>query len=302
MRSFPAVACLLLSATLLVGCTSEKEAAPEQEGTVSSAWRESGAPESTEYVALGDSYVAAPGVPETDVNNPCFPSTNNYPALVTKELKIDHLVDASCGGASTEDLTASQGPGRLAQFDALSAKTTLVTITIGGNDNGVFATLVTDCLAVASSDPTGAPCRTIHERDDSLSLLKRVDATALSLDQALAKIPELAPNALVVVVGYPRMFPESGTCTDLIPLAEGDFAYASELNERFSQSLEKSARNHGLEYVDMLELSQGHDICSDDPWVNGATDQPGRAAPFHPFAAEQTAAAAAIVKVVNQQR
>lgn len=302
MRSLPAVACLLLCATLLVGCTTEKETVPDQAGSVSSAWRESGAPDKTEYVALGDSYVAAPGVPETDVNNPCFPSTNNYPALVAIGLEVDHLIDASCGGASTEDLTDSQGPGRQAQFDALSAKTTLVTITIGGNDNGVFASLVTDCIAVATTDPAGAPCRTIREGDDSMSLLKRVDATAVSLDKALAKIPELAPNALVVVVGYPRMFPESGTCPDLIPLAAGDYAYASELSERFSQALKKSARNHGLEYVDMLELSQGHNICADDPWVNGAIDQPGRAAAFHPFAVEQAAAAAAIVKVVNQQR
>ena len=39
------------------------------------------------YVALGDSYTAAPLVPDTDTTNGCLRSTNNYPALVAAALR-----------------------------------------------------------------------------------------------------------------------------------------------------------------------------------------------------------------------
>src|SRR5688572_23797059 len=45
------------------------------------------------YVALGDSYTAAPLVPDTDTTNGCLRSTNNYPALVAAALPGTELVD-----------------------------------------------------------------------------------------------------------------------------------------------------------------------------------------------------------------
>jgi len=43
--------------------------------------------------------------------------------------------------------------------------------------------------------------------------------------------------------------------------------------------------------VDVWEPSAGHDICADDPWINGRATDPNRALAFHPFAAEQKAVA-----------
>ena len=42
--------------------------------------------EVTEYVAIGDSYTAAPVVPITDLENPCLRSNHNYPNLIEDEL------------------------------------------------------------------------------------------------------------------------------------------------------------------------------------------------------------------------
>ena len=44
------------------------------------------------YVALGDSYTAAPLVPDTDTTNGCLRSTNNYPALVAAALGTELVV------------------------------------------------------------------------------------------------------------------------------------------------------------------------------------------------------------------
>ncbi|MDT0202827.1 SGNH/GDSL hydrolase family protein [Nocardioides sp. AE5] len=299
VRRTLAATAAVAAALVLAGCPAQE--AKEEPVVTPANWRESGdGGDGIAYVALGDSYVTAPGVPQTDANNPCFPSSNNYPALVAAELEVATLVDASCGGASTVHMSESQGPGRPPQFDALDEETDLVTITIGGNDEGVFASLLTDCVVIAQEFGEGSPCREIKEGDDDKSLLAKVEASTRRVDAVLAGIVERAPNALVVVVGYPQLAPASGACPDRFPITEGDMAYARELNVAFNTALAEAAANHGAEFVDMFALSEGHDICADDPWVNGAVDLPDRAAAYHPFAAEQEAAAAAVVEVVRQ--
>ena len=56
-----------------------------------------------------------------------------------------------------------------------------------------------------------------------------------------------------------------------------------------------AAEETGSTYVDVWAASQGHDICSEDPWVNGAVTDQQRAAAYHPFAEEQAAVADLVV-------
>ena len=75
-----------------------------------------------DYVALGDSYTAAPLVPHTDLMDGCLRSDRNYPQLVADELVNADLIDVSCGGAKTADLIVGQHLDkevRAPQFDAL---------------------------------------------------------------------------------------------------------------------------------------------------------------------------------------
>ena len=59
------------------------------------------------YVALGDSYTAAPGVPQTEQGTGCLRSNGNYASLVAKRLKAE-FVDVSCSGASAVWLVGAQ--------------------------------------------------------------------------------------------------------------------------------------------------------------------------------------------------
>src|SRR4051794_36739602 len=59
------------------------------------------------YVALGDSYTAAPFVPTTDLARGCLRSDHNYPALLARSLGAK-LRDASCSGATTADARGRQ--------------------------------------------------------------------------------------------------------------------------------------------------------------------------------------------------
>ena len=56
----------------------------------------------------------------------------------------------------------------------------------------------------------------------------------------------------------------------------------------------------GADYVDTYALSKGHDVCSDDPWLNGAVDKPGQAVALHPFEAFHQAVAAAILRLLKK--
>src|SRR5919106_3402825 len=94
---------------------------------------------SADYVALGDSFAAGPLIPLQIQPFGCLKSNNNYAHIAQRELRFAEFRDATCSGAETEDMTQPQGvtPGpNPPQFDRLDAETTLVTVTIGGNDIG----------------------------------------------------------------------------------------------------------------------------------------------------------------------
>jgi lysophospholipase L1-like esterase len=249
----------------------------------------------TRYVALGDSYTAAPLVPTIIPANGCFRSTNNYPHVVARTLGVPDFVDASCSGAQTKDMFSSQLPGVAPQLDAVTADTDLVTLGIGGNDSQVFGTLVGFCPTLAPSDPTGAPCRDAMRSGGQDRLLAAVADTKQHILGVIDAIKQRAPHARVVVVGYPELLPRQGTCPTLMPLATGDYRYGNQVNQRLTWALREAAAQEHVDYVDAWQASQGHDICSADPWINGQTADPTRAAAFHPFANEQAAVAGLVV-------
>lgn len=233
-----------------------------------------------EYVAMGDSYAAAPGVPETSGTDACFRSDHNYAHLLTATDDSIRLVDVTCSGADTTDVLESQ-------VGALGADTDLVTIGIGGNDEDLFTGLVLGCIQAGAGDPQGAPCTEVGAPRAAEVLPGIEDDIGTTFDT----IAERAPDARVVVVGYPDLLPDEGTCPDRLSLAAGDYAFVKRLTLQLTRALERQASERGFDYVDLYTASKGHDICSDDPWINGAETAPDGTIPFHPFASEQAAVA-----------
>jgi hypothetical protein len=246
----------------------------------------------TGYVALGDSYTAAPGVPVTDTSSGCLRSDHNYPALVAKALDTAY-VDVSCSGASTTSLVGVQQTSTGAvppQFDALDESTELVTIGIGGNDENLFADLMS-CAQVSSPGAEGAPCRDAMSAGGSDRLLGKIATIRDRVTSAVLGIHDRAPAARVVLVGYPQLAPPSGTCGEL-PLARGDYEYVRSIGARLGEALAAAAHDADATYIDLVASSRGHDICAGTrAWVNGPTTDMKRAMAFHPFAAEQQAVA-----------
>lgn len=285
------VALLLLA---VAGCSASADDGETSNGVAQAPAPPSAPPSEQEYVALGDSFTSAPLVPVTDVANGCFRSSANYPALVARALGAE-LDDRSCGGADTSHFTRSQFPDVPAQLGAVKPGVDLVTIGIGGNDEKVFQQLVVRCPQLRATDPEGSPCRADMRSRGPDVLLSALRHTRERVTRILRSVQRRAPEAKVLVVGYPQIVSADNACRRL-PLATGDFAYAQEVNRALTESLRLAARATGATYVDVWTASRGHDICSEDPWVNGSVTDQKRAAAYHPFAKEQLAVADLVLR------
>ncbi|MXG91169.1 GDSL-type esterase/lipase family protein [Nocardioides flavescens] len=246
------------------------------------------------YVALGDSYTAAPGVPTTETQTGCLRSDHNYPSLIAASLDATSVADVSCSGASTLSLVGAQQTTNAvlpAQFDALGDDTALVTIGMGGNDLDLFQTLVGTCAFVAQSAPEGAPCQAQLTAGGTDQIADKIAQIGERVTAAVAGVVDRAPNARVFVVGYPQPVPAQGTCPEL-PLAAGDYAFVRQAIVALDQQLQSAAEASDATYVDVLEASKGHDVCAgDEAWIQGAQSVEGEAIALHPFAVEQAAVA-----------
>lgn len=295
-----AVALASLLAVLVAGCSSS-EAEPDGVRTAepSSPAADGAGPSrpGIRYVALGDSFTAAPGVGEASGPADCLRTDANYPHLLARRLGLD-LVDVSCVGATTADLRGVQGSpdrGLPPQLDAVDARAGLVTLSIGANDGGLFGALFSSCAGFSmtpSEQPCGPSGRFAADR-----LASDLDALETQTERSVAAIRRRAPEARVVVVGYPRLVPATGTC-DRLPMSASEVAFVHDVNRRLAAALRRGARAAGADHVDMWAASRGHDACAADPWVAGVRpEQPG--APIHPYAAHQVAVADALAALVD---
>lgn len=295
-----AVALALAGALALGGCSSPAttpEAAPA---------RTTGSPAAVptrydQYVALGDSYTAAPLVPPTDTTTICLRSAVNYPALVAEAMSGTVLTDVSCSGASTRNTTEPQ-TGRTGsvppQLDALQATTDLVTIGLGGNDDRLFGGVLGRCVQVAATDPAGSPCRDSFASRGGGRLATTFADITEHVARVVRDVRERSPHARVLVVGYPQIIPASGTC-DLLPLATGDYPFARGINERLTEAVRAAAERADAEYVDVWARTAGHDICADDPWINGRVTSASTALAYHPLAVEQQQVARLVLETLQ---
>jgi lysophospholipase L1-like esterase len=256
-------------------------------------------PHVTRYVSLGDSYAAGPLIPlQTGRPAGCLRSNRNYPALVARTLGVAEHRDVSCSGATTDDFSAPQKTPlgtNAAQLDALSADVDLVTLTIGGNDVG-FGEIVRECAKRSPRAPHGSACKDFYTAGGRDQLAERIAAAAPKVAAALGATADRAPDALVVVVGYPTILPDEGPgCFPVVPLSPGDVAYLRETEKRLNAMIEGEARDADVEFVDTYTPTIGHDACTPPgtKWVEGLLPT-APAAPVHPNALGMTAMAAAV--------
>ncbi len=309
--SVPLAGCVLLGAlaVLLAACTSAGSGKP---GTGPSSSPTAGghgqaasppaAKLSGTYVALGDSYTAAPLAHEEGGSSVgCLRSAQDYPVLVAAALRSSSFVNVSCFGASTADMSQAQRATSPPQLNALSAADTLVTVQIGGDDIGV-ARIGTTCAALSFTNPFGDPCQRHYTSGGTDQLAQAVAQTGPKVASVLIVIRQRAPHARVLLVGYPDILPANGNgCWPEVAVARGDVPYLRGIENQLNVMLAATAAAHGVTFVNTYAASVGHDACQrpGTKWVEGLIPT-SLAVPSHPNALGEQAMAQEIVRAAQR--
>ena len=213
-------------------------------------------------VALGDSYSSGEGNPPFDIDtvqpgDTCHRSPQAWPNLVGVTASL------ACSGATLIDLSEGQmqgapdNTGQIARLAALNATAPVddVTITIGGNDLG-FSQILTDCV-----------------EQHCLRQLSKSEAKAQSVANTLATkflpaIRTAAPNASILVVGYPQLLPNSHADVHDCPwLTSRNLSVMNRLESDFNSDLQRAAQQSNVTFVSTASALSGHELCTSSPWI-----------------------------------
>ena len=205
----------------------------------------------------------------------CLRSSSSYPKVLDADANLRLVAFPACSGASTATVVAAQVP-------AIPTTTKRVTLTVGGNDVG-FADVMQSCFVLVSS--------TCESRIVSGETLVANGTLAANVTAAIQAIRARAPEAKVIVTGYPLLFNEPNT----------RYQWAARVNQgtrALNDAVETAAVVNGAVFVDVEAAFAGHGVGSSSPWINDwswlrTTDG------FHPTATGYAAFAGEIRKVIG---
>jgi lysophospholipase L1-like esterase len=228
-----------------------------------------------DVVVLGDSYSSgegAGGYGAAGSTRDCHASANSYGPRLARRLGVDagHLSIRACTGATVADLAHRYADhDQPPQLDRIDAHTSLVALTIGGNDLG-WSDAIANCIAQTAWDGHSdcvAGTDRARDVDTKLAALDR------SLPRALTAIRRRAPHARVVLMGYPRFFPEHPdrylTWGGLTALAPETQRWANQMTGELNDHMASAARAAGAEFVDARDAFDHHELTTAHPWFHG---------------------------------
>lgn len=245
-------------------------------------------PATGQYVALGDSYSSGEGAPGkgrphwlkgTNVDgDQCHRSPVGWPELVEQQSAPgSRLSFHACSGALVADFYHAnhENPHEVKpQLDWLGQNTSTVTYTIGGND-AHFADVMEYCALRARSMPT---CRATWSAQVDAAIAQLAgEHNNGTLRQLGSDAATRAPDAHILVVGYPRLFPSSPptSCPTGVPgfrFWHVDMEWMNAETAKLDEAAKRAAlATPNASYVATFGGLAGHDLCaSHDRWINRA--------------------------------
>jgi lysophospholipase L1-like esterase len=189
----------------------------------------------------------------------------------------------------------------------------LVTITIGGNDM-LFSKIVRFCLeepgcmgAAFSTDATGS--RYVDYPDEEPLrrwLADTQDAVQTSVTTTFGKLRTSFPNARILVVGYPYLFPARTPtlvpteCTAVLRRVDhGERKGIRARTDSFNAMLRKEATKADLEYVSVDAVWSGHEPCGELGQYTNSLKPFESEGSFHPSREGQEAIAFAVASYLR---
>ena len=90
-------------------------------------------------------------------------------------------------------------------------------------------------------------------------------------------IKQAAPNAEIVVLGYPAHLVVPGSVKAVFCLQDGfitasDRDWLNRMGDLLETDLSQTAKAAGVDYISVADLFKGHELCSGDSWFTGIGD------------------------------
>ncbi|MBB3039109.1 SGNH/GDSL hydrolase family protein [Hoyosella altamirensis] len=227
-------------------------------------------PRSSEhYVALGDSRAAGPSTLRF-LNDGCGRTAASYPRLIEEWLQPEFFNFAACSGARVEHILdnpqeSRSGDARPLQVDAVTDETTLITISIGGNDVRWY-----DIARACFTKEEGADRECRNDPETRLAAMESLRPLRPRLDRLLGTLQERAPKAKIFLAGHGGTVGDHG-CFPVVPTSDEDAQFIAEYQDKMNEIIRAAARYAGVTYVDLAKASVGHDACQPQgvKWYEG---------------------------------
>jgi lysophospholipase L1-like esterase len=220
-----------------------------------------------QYVALGDSYSSGVGTRVFyEEAGECFRSPDAYGPKVAAA-KGYALNFEACSGAKTTDVNEKQ-------LGHLSGTTSLVTITIGGNDAG-FSNVILNCALYYFTCGSA-----ISEANEFIK-----NKLPKLLETTYNDIKARATTAKIVVLGYPKLFTKEGKTCNVNFLTSENEKKMNSSAELLDGVIKTQAEAAKFTFVNPTVPFESHEVCSSSEWLNGQSNPLSES--YHPNVAGQ---------------
>ncbi len=207
-----------------------------------------------QYVALGDSYSSGVGTRVFyEESGECSRSPDAYGPKIAAA-KGYTLSFQACGGAKTPEVNEKQ-------LGTLSSSTSLVTITIGGNDAG-FSNVILNCALYYFTCGSA-----ISEANEFIK-----NKLPAPLETTYKDIRAKATTAQVIVLGYPKLFTKEGTTCNVNFLTSGNEKKMNESAEKLDAVIKARAEAMKFTFVNPTSAFEAHAVCASEEWLNGQSN------------------------------
>src|SRR5680860_372511 len=206
----------------------------------------------TQYVALGDSFASGVGTRSYYADSGgCYRSPKAYPVIDAARISAT-LSFKACSGAKTGDVRANQ-------LGTLGIGTDYVSVQVGGNDAG-FSNVITTCAQPSWASNCNAAI------DKAQAFIR--NTLPGRLDNVFSSIRAKAPDASVVVVGYPRLF-NGQDCNAGTWFSPKEMTRLNATADLLNSTTRNRAKALTFAFANPTNVFLGHAVCDSVEWVNG---------------------------------
>ncbi len=176
------------------------------------------------------------------------------------------------------DYAGNEGRGQFGEVSQLDRgfvdeNTTLVTLSIGGND-ARFGEVLKACMTARW---TNRDCGAMELEYDGGVFIKQATMNRVAVDvpasvqTVLKQIRAKAPTAVVLLMGYPQIF-ETGA--DCVQIHDEEMAWLNGISDQLNDALRDSALAQStvdapVVFGDPTAAFSGHNLCTENSAING---------------------------------